>query len=68
MHHKRKQVPNYWWDFDLLGDVIVQHDQKGGERVAHYPVENGDATEQIRQAEELIRDLNQGRNTLKRLP
>jgi len=60
-----KKVPNYWWDFEDLKNVIIESDDDRYPVVARFSVKGVDASREIDMADKLIDDLNCGRITIK---
>lgn len=60
-----RPAPRYWWDFSRKpGEIIVESDYDKFPIVGrfYYPID-GQADVAIRQAEQLIDDLREGRKT-----
>lgn len=64
--HAKKKIPHFWWDFGQEGEIIVESDSDKYPICGIFRFETnnytvGEATKAIEQAEELIKDLREGR-------
>ena len=66
MKYKGKQIPNFWWDFtDNTNSLIIQSDNDKYPIIAKVDLPEGDATNIIEKAERFIRNIVEGRLTIK---
>ena len=59
-----KKIPSFWWDF-RDNSIVIESDDNHNPLVTTFPIQYGDATQEINKAEKIIDDLESGRMTIK---
>jgi len=66
MKYKGKQIPNFWWDFiDNANTLIVQSDNDIYPIITKIDLPEGDVTNIIEKVEKFIKNIVEGRLTIK---
>lgn len=67
MPKKSKQKVEYWWDFSGEHKIVIESTNPDYPVVKSYSYRDGFAETVIHEAEKLIRDLEEGRTTIKKV-
>lgn len=62
-----KQKDEYWWDFSGEHKIVIESTNLDYPIVKTYTYRDGFAEPVIHEAEKLIRDLEEGRTTIKKV-